>query len=146
MERTTARTNGTHRGADESTSRSADGWETPHHNHTLGARGEAIAGEYLEGIGCRILDRNWRNRYGELDLVVSDHGVVVAVEVKTRSGDGYGNPLEAITSRKAARLRRLLLDWVRAHAPSASGLRIDAIGIILRSGAAPHIDHLRGIS
>ncbi|GAA2187288.1 YraN family protein [Leucobacter alluvii] len=138
MERTTARTHGTQRGV--------PGGETPHRNRTLGARGEAIAGEYLEGLGCRIVDRNWRNRHGELDLVVTDHGVVVAVEVKTRSGDGYGTPLEAITARKAARLRRLLLDWVRVHQQPASGLRIDAVGIILRAGTAPHIDHLRGIS
>ncbi|MEJ6490082.1 YraN family protein [Leucobacter sp. USCH14] len=138
MERTAARRTSTEWGADTE--------EAPPRNRTLGAQGETIAGEYLEGLGYRILDRNWRNRYGELDLVVADRSVVVAVEVKTRSGTGYGSPLEAITARKAARLRRLLLDWVRAHARSASGLRVDAIGIILRSGDAPHIDHLRGIS
>ena len=138
MERTAAHTNGTERDA-------CDG-EAPPRNRTLGAQGEAIAGDYLEGLGCRILDRNWRNRYGELDLVVADRSVVVAVEVKTRSGTGYGSPLEAVTARKAARLRRLLLDWVRAHARSASGLRVDVIGIVLRSGVAPQIDHLRGIS
>ena len=123
----------------------ADGGARPH-NQTLGARGEAIAAAYLEGLGCRVLDRNWRNRYGELDLVVSDHGVVVAVEVKTRSGTGYGSPLEAITALKASRLRRLLFDWVRGHAASGSGLRVDAVGITLGSGQSPSIDHLRGIA
>lgn len=138
MERTTLHNGGTAKDV-------GDG-EAHSRNQTLGAHGETIAGAYLEGLGCRVLDRNWRNRYGELDLVVSDHGVVVAVEVKTRSGAGYGSPLEAITARKTARLRRLLLDWARAHPHSGSGLRVDAIGIVLRSGASPRIDHVRGIS
>ncbi|MFV0435623.1 MAG: YraN family protein [Leucobacter sp.] len=118
---------------------------TATHNQTLGARGESIAAAYLEDLGFRILDRNWRNRYGELDLVALDRDEIVGVEVKTRSGTGYGNPLSAITVRKAGRLRRLLLDWVRAHQARAPGLRIDAVGITIRPGAAPRIDHLRGI-
>lgn len=137
MERTAGRTSGTGRGAPSG---------APPRNRALGMQGETIAAAYLEGLGCRVLDRNWRNRYGELDLVIADRGVVVAVEVKTRSGNGYGSPLEAITARKTARLRRLLLDWARVHARSASGLRVDAIAIILRSGAEPSIDHLRGIA
>lgn len=116
------------------------------HNLELGARGEQIAAEYLLGIGCEILDRNWRSgRSGELDLVVRERGVLVAVEVKTRSGSGYGSPLEAITPRKATRLRELLLSWVRAHRPISGKLRIDAIAVILREGQQPQIEHLRGI-
>lgn len=116
----------------------------------LGARGETLAAAYLEARGFRILDRNWRCRYGELDLVARDDGsngrAIVAVEVKTRSGTGYGAPLEAVTARKAARLRRLLLSWLREHDERAPALRVDAIGIVLRAGADPRIDHLRGIS
>ncbi len=116
------------------------------HNRALGARGEALAAAYLESHGYRILDRNWRNRSGELDLVAQDRAMLVAIEVKTRSGDGYGNPLEAITARKMARLRRLLLDWAREHDARGGGLRVDAVGITIRPGGAPRIDHLRGIS
>ncbi|WP_336659706.1 YraN family protein [Leucobacter sp. USHLN153] len=116
------------------------------HNQELGARGEALAAEYLEGLGYRILERNWRIRGGELDLIALESGTVVAVEVKTRSGDGYGSPFAAITARKAARLRRLLLDWVRSHEVGAGRLRIDAVAITLRSGASPRIEHLRGIA
>lgn len=112
----------------------------------LGARGEAIAADYLTGRGFRVLARNWRSRHGELDLVARDRGALVAVEVKTHSGTGYGSPLEAITARKAARLRRLLLDWLRAHPEHAGALRVDAVGITLLPDAAPRIDHLRGIS
>lgn len=113
---------------------------------TLGARGERIAAEYLESRGFRILDRNWRSGHGELDLIARDGHQIVAVEVKTRSGTGYGTPLQAITMRKAARLRRILLDWVRCHERRGATLRVDAVGIVLRQGRAPRIDHLQGIA
>lgn len=120
--------------------------ETQHNRQlALGAKGEAIAAEYLTGLGYRIIARNWRSREGELDLIAHDHGDVVAIEVKTRSGLGYGHPLASITSAKAARVRRLLLSWVRSERPRAARLRIDAIGVTLRPGERPRIDHLRGI-
>lgn len=116
------------------------------HNLRLGARGEALAAAYLEGRGYRVLARNWRTREGELDIVAQDGDAVVAVEVKTRGGTGFGHPLEAVTARKAKRLRRLLLSWVRSERPGASRLRIDAIGITMRLGAPPRIDHVEGLS
>ena len=117
------------------------------HNRTLGARGESLAAEYLERTGFALLDRNWRGgREGELDIVARDGEAIVAVEVKTRSGTGAGHPLEAITWRKARRLRGLLLGWVRAHGAHAPELRVDAVGIVLRPGCAPDITHLRGVS
>lgn len=116
------------------------------HNRTLGAHGEALAAEYLEQRGFRILERNWRNRHGELDLIAEDHGTLVAIEVKTRSGTAYGNPLEAITARKSHRLRRLLHDWRRERALQRATLRVDAVGITVRSNEPPRIDHLRGIA
>lgn len=116
-------------------------------NRDLGARGEALAAEYLEGLGYRLLDRNWRSgREGELDLIARDGAEIVAVEVKTRSGTTAGHPLEAITLRKAQRLRRLLLSWVRDRHPRASKLRIDAVGIVMRPGEEPRIQHLKGIA
>jgi len=116
-------------------------------NRELGARGEALAAAYLEGLGYQLLDRNWRSgREGELDLVARDGEEIVAVEVKTRSGTTAGHPLESITARKAQRLRRLLLSWVRERHPRAPGLRIDAVGIVMRSGEDPRIHHLRGIA
>jgi putative endonuclease len=116
------------------------------HNQLLGARGEIIAAGYLEGLGFSILERNWRNRNGELDLIARDGNALVAVEVKTRSGTAYGNPLEAITVQKMARLRRLLLDWVRETNARGTALRVDAVGITLRGDERPRIDHLRGVS
>lgn len=116
------------------------------HNQTLGARGETIAAAYLEGLGYRILERNWRTRAGELDLIARDRQTLVAVEVKTRSGDGYGHPLEAITAQKMSRLRRLLLEWVRSTGVHGTRLRVDAVGITVHTAGRPRIDHLQGIS
>lgn len=116
-------------------------------NRSIGAYGEALAAEYLQSIGCQVLARNWRaGRTGELDLVVREQQFVVAVEVKTRSGRGYGSPFESITALKAGRLRRLLLQWVREHQPNADRLRIDAVAVLLLPEEAPQIEHLRGIA
>lgn len=111
----------------------------------LGRRGEQIAADYLAARRMRILDRNWRSTHGELDLVVQDATHVVAVEVKTRSGTGYGSPLQAITPQKAARIRRTLFDWVREHKMRGAALRMDVIGIVIRAGEPPKLDYLRGI-
>ena len=74
----------------------------------LGALGEQLAVEHLTSLGLRILARNWRCRYGELDIIAADADrTVVFVEVKTRSGDGFGGLPEAVTPVKVRRLRRL---------------------------------------
>ncbi|MBC9955193.1 YraN family protein [Leucobacter sp. cx-42] len=114
-------------------------------SQALGARGEALAARFLVAKGYTVLARNWRTQHGELDLIVSKAGTVVAVEVKTRRGHNHGHPLEAITARKCARLKRLLLEWVQKQRMPYPHLRIDAIGITLRDEETPRIDHLRGI-
>src|SRR3954464_14821429 len=76
----------------------------------LGRRGEDLAARYLTDLGYRILARNWRCRSGEIDLVAADlepgRRTIVFCEVKTRSGLGFGDPLEAITWAKGRRLGR----------------------------------------
>lgn len=119
--------------------------EPPPHMR-LGALGESIAAQYLEAQGYEILARNWRDgARGEIDIVARHHQAIVAVEVKTRSGTGFGHPLESITSRKGARLRRLIAAWARSNTPRADELRVDGIGIVIRSGRSPRIDHVRGV-
>lgn len=113
---------------------------------SLGGRGEALAADYLVAQGFRILATNWQSRYGEIDLVAQDQGTLVAIEVKTRGGTGYGHPLTAITPRKAARLRRLLYEWANTHRSRFGALRIDAVGIVMLPGVAPQLEHLRGIA
>ena len=71
----------------------------------LGFHGERIAAAYLSSSGLRLLDRNWRCREGELDIVARDGDALVFCEVKTRRGVGYGHPVEAVTHTKQRRLR-----------------------------------------
>jgi putative endonuclease len=114
----------------------------------LGRAGEARAAEHLTLNGYRVVDRNWRCSEGELDLVALRDREVVVVEVKTRRGDGYGDPLEAVDGRKRARLWRLAQRWRSEHADLVSGriLRLDAIGITgpdPRCGRLVHLQDIR---
>ena len=114
----------------------------------LGREGERLAAEHLRATGYTIVERNWRCTIGEIDIVAQQGGTTVVVEVKTRSGVGFGHPLDAVTPRKLARLRRLAGAWCDAQpAPpgrSARDLRIDVIGVIAgRDGVT--IDHLQQV-
>jgi putative endonuclease len=98
---------------------------------SLGRRGEVAAARYLtRRLGWTILDRNWRCRDGELDLVAYDGYRHIVCEVKTRSSLAYGTPAEAITTVKAARLRRLAGRWADEHGVRAALIRIDVIGLV----------------
>ncbi|UYP20532.1 YraN family protein [Rhodococcus sp. Z13] len=115
------------------------------HNREVGARGEDLAAEFLESTGMVVLERNWRSRYGELDLVAQDGAVLVFVEVKTRTGLGYGSPAEAVTRAKAERLRRLAGLWLAEQNRRWPRIRIDVVTVLLRRGHAPAITHLRQV-
>lgn len=111
----------------------------------LGRRGEDLAAAYLRGLGWQVLERNWRCRLGELDLVARDRDALVFCEVKCRSGLGYGSPLESITAAKLARLRHLAAEWLTGHPGHPGPVRLDAIGVLLPPGAPASVTHLRGI-
>ena len=110
----------------------------------IGSRGEDLAAEYLSGDGFTILDRNWRCRYGELDIIAAEGEVFVFVEVKTRTGRAFGTPAEAVTHTKLRRLRRLAGIWLAAQGGSWQAVRIDVIEIRL-SGPVPEITHIHGV-
>lgn len=114
---------------------------------TLGRRGEQIAAEYLESRGFQIIERNWRCPHGELDIVAYEQQerALVFVEVKTKSGRGFGVPLEAITVAKARKLYQLAMLWQRARGRRAPTLRVDGIGVLVGEGK-PRISHIRGIA
>ncbi len=106
-------------------------------NIELGRRGEEEAARFLEARGFRIEARNVRTRFGEIDLIARDVRTVIFVEVKTRSSDESGMPLEAIPGRKAARLRRLAEAWAADHdVPDSIDLRIDCIGVVFKDAGA----------
>ncbi|MBD8515895.1 YraN family protein [Plantibacter sp. CFBP 8804] len=112
----------------------------------LGRRGEQVAADHLEACGYRILDRNWRCPQGELDLIADDDGTLVFVEVKTRSGVGFGDPAEAVTPSKLARIGRLAGAWCAEHRPRSRRMRVDVVGIVLPSEGDMRLQHLRGVS
>lgn len=112
--------------------------------NALGRWGEARAREYIESIGYRVLDVNWRCREGELDLVAQDGGCLVVIEVKTRRSVRSGHPLEAVTPKKLAGLRLLSALWLRAHQVVADGVRVDIVGVLLLPGRDVEIAHVIG--
>jgi len=96
----------------------------------LGKEGEGSAVEFLEGLGWRILERRWRCRFGELDIIALDDRTLVFVEVKTRSSERFGAPEEAVGAAKRERLARCALSYVRARAVGDRPLRFDVISIL----------------
>ena len=111
----------------------------------LGRRGEQFAAQYLERAGFRILDRNWRCAEGEIDIVAAERRVLVVCEVKTRSDDRYGTPLDAITRTKRSRLRRLAIRWLVAHGVLFDEVRIDVIGLVRDRSGHFTLEHVRGV-
>jgi putative endonuclease len=115
----------------------------------VGRRGEDLACAELERQGMAVLDRNWRCQLGEIDIVAaepSDRGVtLVFCEVKCRTGTGFGHPLEAITFAKMRTLRQLAASWRRQHRIPASGIRLDAIGVVMLPGQQPSLTHVRAV-
>jgi putative endonuclease len=113
-------------------------------NHILGRYGEDRAATYLTDLGYEIIDRNWRCRSGEIDLVARDRDRLVFVEVKTRNGNGYGHPFEAITPDKVARLRRLVAEWCKSREIGSAKIRLDAVSVLV-SGGRVNIEHLKQV-
>jgi putative endonuclease len=108
----------------------------------LGKSGEELAAKYLQEKNYQILDRNWRVKEGEIDLVaLSPEEVLIFVEVKTRSSDLFGDPLESIKPRKIYRIQRLALAWLAVHSNLGSPFRLDAIGILIARSGQYTIDH-----
>ena len=110
----------------------------------LGRAGERYARQWLQRRGWAIVDANWRCRQGEIDIVASRGKELVFFEVKTRSSTRFGYPVEAISSAKLARLRRLVGLWLADHPHHRGRIRLDLIGIIT-GGPAPIVQHVEGI-
>lgn len=111
----------------------------------LGVRGEEIAASFLADSGMTIVARNWRHPLGEVDIVAVEPGYWVIVEVKTRTGRGAGDPLEALTPTKVRRLRRLSAAWEQKQHTGQRKCRIDAVGVTFDFWGHPHIEHVKGI-
>jgi putative endonuclease len=91
----------------------------------LGAQAEAVLAAWFGTEGHQVLDRNWRVKAGEIDLVVDIDGVVVVVEVKARTSARFGTGLDAITDAKRVRLHRLAHAWLAANDRGGQRYRVD---------------------
>lgn len=104
--------------------------------------GERLAAQYLEALGYEVVDRNYRFGRREVDLIVRRGHVVAFVEVKTRAGNGYGHPLEAITALKRREVERVAIRWQHRNGRPSQQYRFDAVGVLIRRGAAPVVEHI----
>jgi putative endonuclease len=111
----------------------------------LGQYGENVAVRHLAAAGMAILDRNWRCPAGEIDIVARDGHTLVICEVKTRSAGAFGDPIEAVTPAKAARLRRLAAMWLDATGVRVPHVRVDVVGVRRGRTGAASVEHLRGV-
>ncbi len=107
-----------------------------------GDRGEQIALDYLIDKGYSLVERNYRTRYGEVDLILRSGDTMVFVEVKLRRGLGFGDPLESVTSRKQATIRSLAESYLAERDPDFENVRFDVVGI-LETRYETEIQHVR---
>ena len=119
---------------------------TAAHNQSLGSYGEGLAARHLTAQGMVVLDRNWRCDAGEIDLVLRDGPVLVVCEVKTRRGDAYGSPHEAVDAAKAARLQVLAARWMEARGVRPPDVRVDLVAVLAPAAGAARVDHVRGVA
>ncbi len=108
-----------------------------------GHQGEQIALDFLMGLGYRLVEKNWRCRSGEIDLIVTDGQVLVFVEVKARNSTSYGLPQEAVVPAKQARIRRIAQYYLQVSGRDEEECRFDVVAIVHTGDDSPRIEHLR---
>ena len=112
----------------------------------LGRYGEELAVAHLQAQGLQVLERNWRCRLGEIDVIALDGDCLVVCEVKTRRSVAVGSPIEAVTPAKLGRLRKLTAAWLGAQDRHFAQIRIDVVGVLQPLHCTAVIDHLKGVS
>jgi putative endonuclease len=110
----------------------------------LGTRGEKLAARHLRRQGFKVLYRNFRGRQGgEIDLVCRDRDTLVFVEVKSRTREDYGRPLEAVHRDQQRRISRGALAWLRLLGNPDVVFRFDVVEIVIAEGAPPRAELIR---
>ncbi len=96
----------------------------------LGASGEDAVAAWYESHGYEVVERNWRCRSGELDLILRRGRTFVFCEVKTRSSDAFGAPVEAVNRSKQVRLRHLAARWLEDAPLRPTDIRFDVASVL----------------
>ncbi len=107
----------------------------------LGKKGEDIAADYLRNKGFKIIARNYRDKFGEIDIIAKDRSTWVFVEVKTRHSIRFGLPEEAVTMTKQRQIIRVASNYLLRHQLLDEPVRFDVIAIIMKP-ANSEITHL----
>ena len=110
---------------------------------TLGARGEAIAATYLLGKRFAIVEKNFRCKGGEVDIIAREGSTFVFVEVKTRRNLSFGPPQMALTPFKQRQISKAALTWLAKKHLIGASARFDVIAILAPDHQVPVIDHIR---
>lgn len=110
----------------------------------LGRRGEEAAAVFLQGLGQRIVMRNWRCRFGEVDLITQDGDTLVFCEVKTRKSVRAGRPSEAITAKKQRKYSQLAALWLSRFQEEECAVRFDAVSILVTGEHSARITLIKG--
>lgn len=108
-----------------------------------GRHGEAAAAAHLTRLGYRVVDANWRTRFGELDLIAWHGATLVFVEVRTRTTRALGTGAESVGPAKQRKLRHMSEQYLQQHAPTATA-RIDVVSVYLPAAGPPEIEHIIG--
>lgn len=109
----------------------------------IGRRGEEIAIEYLKRLRYRILERNYRKSFGEVDIIAKDMETVVFIEVKTRQSARFGSPFEAVDTRKQRQISKVAQEYLQTQGSTDVSARFDVIAIRVDRDNSFSIDHLR---
>jgi putative endonuclease len=115
-------------------------------NQALGNFGESRVADYRLAEGDEIVDRNWRIREGEIDLVTLDKaGAFHFIEVKTRSSLAFGHPFEAITPTKLLRMQRLAMGWLVTHDCFGCSYSIDIASVLINPDGTHSLEYRAGV-
>jgi len=97
----------------------------------FGELGERIAERWLRRTGWRVVQRRFRSGHRDIDLVVEREGTIVFVEVKSRKGDRFGHPVEAVNWRKQKELTKSAQVWIDRHGRAHESYRFDVVGVLM---------------
>lgn len=100
----------------------------------IGKRGEIEAARFLEKKGYKVMERNYRCRYGEIDLVAKDGHTVVFIEVKTRGSDRFGTPLASVDAKKQKKILLTSQFYIESNRLFDADMRFDVVGIEINGG------------
>ncbi len=108
----------------------------------IGNKGEDLAVKFLRQKGYLIVEKNFKTKFGEIDIIAKDNNTIVFVEVKTRTNDYFGYPFEAVDERKRMKLKNLALIFMKKYNKEFP-IRFDIVSILFMSNGNKKIEHIK---